>query len=134
MGRRKYIDFGLINEVPNKYNLTIKSIKKLKVNDWGVIKKKCWQNIAMSKEGNWWCHLEGCQNGKKEYDDFSEFWIGFNEKDNSVDCHFTTYEGMCSYIFDNFYDIKEIENQADMNVQVNALRFVNNLIDKGALK
>ena len=40
MGNRKYIDFKLIEKVPNKYNIKLEDIKKLKVLDWDKLKKK----------------------------------------------------------------------------------------------
>ena len=49
MGNRKYIDFKLIEKVPNKYNIKPEDIKKLKVLDWDKLKKKTWYNDAMKK-------------------------------------------------------------------------------------
>ena len=125
-----YMDFELIQKYPNKYNLTPDKIKQLKILDWERLKKHTWYNTAKKKTGDWWCHLEGCNlNGK--YNDFDEFWIGFNEKDNSIDYHFSALEGMCNYIFDEFY--KDTENQYDLHVQVNAIRYLNMLIDEKIL-
>lgn len=124
---KAYYDYKLIEQFPNKYNLTIKNIKKLKILDWDRLKKLTWHNKAMSKSGSWWCHLEGCNPKGTKYDDFNEFWIGFREEDNKVDCHFSAYEGMCSYNFDKFYE--GTENKCDLQVQVNAIRFLNQLID-----
>lgn len=128
---QRYIDFDLIDKYPNKYNLTPKNIKKLKILDWGRLKEKTWHNNAMLS-GNWWCHLEGCNAGG-QYDDETEFWIGFNEDNNKVDCHFSTYGGMCHYNFKNFYDSKDIENKYDMQMQVNTIRWLNMMIDEGIL-
>ncbi len=126
----KYMDFDLIKRYPNKYNLTPKSIKTLKVLDWERLKKYTWYNQAKKATGDWWCHLEGCQSEGK-YDDFNEFWIGFDEKHNKIDYHFSAMEGMCNYIFDEFY--KDIENKYDLQVQVNAIKYLNRLIDEGIL-
>lgn len=124
------IDEKLIKKYPNKYGLTTKSIKKLKILDWDKLKEHTWYNTAM--KGNWWCHLEGCNlNGTA--DDFSEFWIGFNETNNKIDFHFSTCEGMCWYKFDKFYDEKEIEHKYDLYVQINAIRYLNMLLDNGIL-
>lgn len=128
---RKYIDYELIKKYPNKYNLTPKSIKALKILDWDKLKKSTWHNNAMLS-GNWWCHLEGCSlNGN--YCDESEFWIGFNEDNGKIDCDFTCFGGMCYYKFDKFYDPSDIENYLDMNVQVNTIRWLNEMIDDGIL-
>ena len=125
-----YMDFDLIKKYPNKYNLTPKNIKKLKVLDWERLKEHTWYNEAMKKSGDWWCHLEGCQlNGK--YDDFDEFWIGFDEKNNRIKYSFSAMEGMCNYIIKEFY--KDTENRYDLQVQVNAIRYLNMLIDEGIL-
>lgn len=127
---RLYMDFKLTEQYPNKYNLTPKDIKKLKILDWDRLKKHTWYNTAMKKTGDWWCHLEGCQL-IGSYNDEDEFWIGFNEKNNKIDFHFTCYEGMCGYKFDEFY--KETENKYDLHVQVNAIKYLNMLIDEGIL-
>ena len=129
MGR--YIDFDLIDKYPNKYNLKPKDIKKLKILDWGRLKENTWYNRAMLT-GSWWCHLEGC-NLDGAYDDEDEFWIGFNEKNNKISYHFDSYDGMCNYTFKKFYDSKDIQNKYDMNVQVNAIRWLNKMIDEGIL-
>lgn len=125
-----YIDFKAIEEVPNKYNLHPADITKLKVLDWDKIKKICWHNEAMKATGEWWCHLEGCNKPNSRYDDFNEFWIGFNETTGKVKYHFTAEEGMCHYKFTAFYSMKSIENRYDMQVQVNAMRFLNRLLDE----
>lgn len=129
---RKYIDFNLTKEYPNKYNLTPKDIKKLKIVDWKRLKKRTWHNKAMLS-GNWWCHLEGCNLKGERYDDENEFWIGFNEDNNKVDYSFSAYGGMCRYQFEKFYQASEIENKFDMGVQVNAIKWLNQMIDDGIL-
>ena len=128
---KRYIDYDLIREYPNKYNLTPKGIKKLKILDWDRLKKATWHNDA-KLTGNWWCHLEGC-NLSGTYNDEDEFWIGFNEDNDKIDYSFTSWEGMCRYYFDEFYNIHEIENVHDMKVQVNAIRWLNKMIDDGIL-
>lgn len=127
----KYIDFDLIDKYPNKYNLTPDSIKHLKILDWDKLEKHTWHNPAM-KNGEWFCHIEGC-NIDGDYNDFSEFWIGFNKNNDTISYYFSTCDGMCNYKFGKFYDIDYIENKRDLNVQVNAIRFLNKLIDDGIL-
>jgi hypothetical protein len=124
----------LFTQYPNKYKLTPKSITKLVIMDWERLKEKTWQNEAMTN-GTWYCHLEGCQepNSNKNFNDEDEFWIGFREDDNKVDFHFTCYGGMCGYEFEKFYDMKEIENWMDLNVQVNTIRWLTSMIDDGIL-
>lgn len=126
-------DKKLAAEVPNRYNLTPQSIKRLVIKNWDALRKRTWHNEAMRDTGSWWCHLEGCGKRGKSYDDSDEFWIGFREEDDSIDCNFTCYEGMCKYLFTSFYDPSEIENRYDMGVQVNTLRWLNQLLDDGVL-
>lgn len=117
----------------NKYNIQPKDIRKLKILDWDKLKTKTWHNNAMKKTGSWWCHLEG-SNGGGFYGDMDEFWIGFREEDNKINFHFTAGEGMLKYSFKTFYNEKEIENKWDLNVQINALRYLNMLLDEKILK
>lgn len=126
-----YINYNLIRMHPNKYNLTVKSIKKLKILDWDRLKKKTWHNKAMLT-GNWWCHLEGC-NLLGDYDDEDEFWIGFNEDNDKIDCQFSSNGGMFGYEFEKFYNFNDIENKYDMNVQANTIKWLNQMIDDGIL-
>ena len=128
-----YIDFKLIEQYPNKYGFTPKNIKTVTILDWSKLKKYTWHNEAKIKTGNWWCHLEGSNPEGKKYSDDDEFWIGFREEDNKVDCYFSCYEGMCKYIFLNFYNEKEIDNKFDMQVQANTIKFLNMLVDEGAI-
>lgn len=130
----KYIDFKLIKAVPNKYNINPKDIRKLKVLDWDKLKKKTWYNEVKKDTGEWYCHLEGSNGGGFYDDDEDEFWIGFNYKNGKVDYHFTSREGMCHYRFDKFYEAESIENKWDMNVQVNAMRYLNMLLDEGIVE
>lgn len=115
---------------PNKYNLTPKSIKKLKILDWAKLEKITWKNDAM--KGDWYCHLEGAGHGL--YDEpIDEFWMGFNKDNDKIDCNFTAGEGMLSYNFKKFYDPKSIENKWDKEIQSKALAWINELIDNGIL-
>lgn len=120
-----------MNKVPNKYNLSPLHLNRLYVLDWPRLKKETWHNKFMNN-GTWWCHLEGSQfNG--EYDETNEFWIGFEEKTGKVNSHFSTYEGMCRYKFNTFYDEDEIKDEYELNVQINALRWLNKMIDEKIL-
>lgn len=128
MGNR-FVDLELIKKYPNKYNFTPQNVKTIKVLNWEELKKHTWFNKAMNEPC--WCHLEGC-NLNGEYDDSDEFWIGFYE-DGKVDCYFTCFEGMCSYNFAEFYNAADIENKFDMGVQVNAIKYLNKLVDDGII-
>ena len=128
------MNINLIDLYPNKYNLTPAKLHKLVVKDWVRLKKNTWHNEAMKDTGSWWCHLEGSQEpDNTKYCDDDEFWIGFNEVDNTIKFWFSSYEGMCGYEFKKFYDFEEIENKFDLNVQVNAIRWLNKMIDEKIL-
>ena len=88
----------------------------------------------MKKTGEWYCHFEGSNGGGFYGDDEYEFWIGFNKKNGEVDYHFHAGEGMYRYTFDEFYKANEIETKWDMNVQVNAMRYLNMLLDEGIVE
>lgn len=125
----KYINFKLTETVPNKYDIKPKDITKLKVLNWEKLKKHTRYNKAMEKTGKWYCHLEG-SNGGGFYDNEDEFWIGFNENNGKVRYDFSSREGMCHYNFDEFYKADGIENKWDLNVQINAMRYLNMLLDE----
>lgn len=122
-----YLDFNLIKKYPNKYNLTPKNIKTIKVLDWDRLKEHTWYNKAM--DSPCWCHLEGCQKEGQKYESENEFWIGFYEN-GKIRYWFSCYDGMCSYNPKRFYNSKSIENLYDMQVQVNAIKYLNMLIDE----
>lgn len=116
----------------NKYNLTPKSIKKLKILDWKRLKKITWYNQAMKKTGEWYCHIEGVGSGYYG-DSINEFWIGFNKKNNAVDINFSCWEGMGNLKFDKFYEEDENIDKYDIEIQSKALKWINKLIDDGIL-
>lgn len=127
-----YIDFDLIKKYPNKYNLTPSNIEKLKILNWEELKKYLRHKIVL-KDGVWWEHFEGCNFDNDKYDDYSQFRIAFNEKSNKIICGFTTYFGCKDYIFNEFYKIKDIEQERDLYVQINTIKYLNMLLDKGIL-
>ncbi len=128
-----YIDFKLTEKYPNKYGFTPENIKTVSILDWTKLKKHTWFNRAKIKTGKWWCVLVGCNAEDQKYDDSDEFWIGFREDDNKVDCYFSSHEGMCGYNFKKFYDVEEIDNQYDMRVQANTIKYLNMLVDEGII-
>ena len=46
---------------------------------------------------------------------------------------FTTYDGMCGYNFNKFFQEKDIDNEMDLRIQEMALETINKLIDLGIL-
>ena len=116
--------------VKNKYELTISSIKNLQVGDRSKIDKPLfWYNDIIKA----WCIYGSV--GKFED---SEFWLGIYDEDapaykGEFRFNFTTYMGMCSYIFEKFYDETEIENNHDWQIQEKFLSVINKLLDEGIL-
>ena len=117
----------------NKYKLTLKNIKQLKVNRDLVNKENgFWRNEAIQG----WC-ISGSV-GVDEYPicDATEYWLGVFDKpkkDGSVkvDCHFTCWSGMGGYTFDKFFDKKDIENRDQYAIQYRFISRMNELIEKG---
>lgn len=132
-----YLDFDLMKKYPNKYNLTPKNIKTIKVLDWDRLKE--YTSDYTKRHNQFCCHLEGCEREGQPFNNKNEFWIGFFV-DGEVVCYFTTlFTDFCKnnyfsysdyYNFEKFYSIKSIKNPYDMQVQVNAIKYLNMLIDE----
>lgn len=105
----------------NKYKLVPADISRLKVLDWNKLKDYTWLNTATSP--SCWCHLEASE------DEEDEFWIGFYSS-SKVTYHFSSYEGMAGYDFDEFYSNESIENKYDLEIQSKCLKYLNTLLDK----
>lgn len=133
----RYLDYGLMKKYPNKYNLTPKNIKTIKVLDWDRLKEHT--SDYTKGHNQFCCHLEGCEKEGQPFNNKNQFWIGFFV-DGEVVCYFTTlFTNFCKnnyfsysdyYKFEKFYSIKGIENPYNMQVQVNAIKYLNMLIDK----
>lgn len=114
--------------VKNKYNLTIKDIKKLKIGDRSkIIEPLFWRNDVISA----WCILERIAD--------NEFWLGIYDDDapaykGKIRIEFTCCDGMCSYKFNKFFKGSDIGSEADFVIQEKALRKINELIDEEILK
>ena len=107
--------------VPNKYELTIEKIKRLKVGDTTKFKEPIfWYNNVI----NAWCISGGTR--------YDSFWIGFYDN-GSFKFTISCYEDMCWYNFKEFYKIEEIEIIDDFLVQEKFLETINHLIDEGIL-
>ena len=128
-----YMDFDLIKKYPNKYNLTPSNIEKLKILNWEELKKYSHYERKITDGDEWWYNFEGCNLNNYIYNDFSKFWIAFNKRNNRIVYGFTTYFDREEYTFNEFYQIKDINQERDLYVQVNAIRYLNMLLDKGIL-
>ena len=126
-----FLDFDLMDEVPNKHCLRPKDISKLVVKDWDRLYPFTTFNLVKSEPC--YCHTEGCNKPNQPYDNKSEFWIGFYV-DGRVRYHFTCNNGMYDYKFTLFYKSKDINSWMDMQLQVNTLKFLNMLLDEGIIE
>lgn len=120
------------HKYPNKYNLRVSDIENLRVLDWDRLAVTVMRMPHSDAYMSFYHHTEGCNlKGDYCYDD--EFWIMFDVKMNIINCRFTKDRGITPYVFDDFYDPETIDRVQDFGVQVNALRFLTDLIDEGIL-
>jgi hypothetical protein len=115
--------------VPNKYNLTISKIKKLKVNREKVDAFRFWRNDIIHA----WC-VSGGVGGNLG----NGYWLGIYDETapayaGKIQISFSSYGGMCGYDFNSFYRPSDIENEIDLQIQELFLEEVNHLIDSGTL-
>lgn len=117
--------------VKNKYNLTIRKAKNLKidrskVNDlYGF-----WRNDIVKA----WC-LSGGVGRSPLGGSMSSFWIGiYDDESKKVSIKLDAYEGMFNYNISKFYQLEDIETEVDLGIQELLLSKLNELIDNGILK
>lgn len=126
------------SRVENKYNLKPKDIQKAIILDYDRLHKPpFWRNDVVQA----WCLSETTIKNRKddEYGCYSEYWIGFYDKDAKayagkirLDC--SAYGGMCNYNFTKFFDTKEIDCEIDLEIQEKLLKRINWLIDEGIIE
>lgn len=122
--------------VKNKYNLTIKQLKKYKVADRIQVKLPFfWRNNVIQA----WCISGSAGTDKdRQFGTDDGFWIGIYDEDAKAYAgkfrfYFTSYGGMCGYEFNQFFDEKDIDCENDMRVQEMFLEKINMLIDCGII-
>ena len=122
--------------VKNKYNLTMAKIRKLKIVDRSKVGKPLfWRNDVIGA----WC-IVGSAGNKMDvvFGTDNEFWIGIYD-DNAKTyagkfrVHLTSYGGLCSYKFNQFFREKDIQCDNDLRIQEKFLGKINELIDLGIL-
>lgn len=122
--------------VPNKYNLNIKKIKKLKIGNRELICEPLfWRNNVISA----WC-ISGSAGSQADcrFGTDNGYWMAIYDDDakayaGKFRIDFSSYGGMCGYVFNSFYQPKDIENENDLRVQELFLEKINYLIDNGVL-
>lgn len=123
-------------KIKNKYNLTMKDIRKLKIGDRSQLKEPLfWRNTSI----NAWCISKTTAKYPVDYvcDTYCDYWIGIFDEDSKRKIKFRvdvdSHGGMCTYKFNKFFDYKEIENEMDLEIQEKLLSKINELIDLGVL-
>lgn len=117
-----------LSKVKNKYNLKPSDVKKFVVVNHDAIKDKpFWRNNVVKA----YC-LSGCIADEKDYEfgAEAEWWIGFYD-DGHIDYMLTLDGGMVTYDIKEFYNIDNIDNLYDRNLQIEFLTALNWLLDSG---
>ena len=117
--------------VENLYNLTYSSVQKLKVGNRKLIGEPL---FYWNRQISAWCIFRASD---KKYEE-DTFWIGIYNEDapeypGEFRFYFTSYAGMCGYIFEEFYNPAEIQNKYDLAIQEKFLETINQLLDMGIL-
>lgn len=121
-------------QVQNIYNLTVPMIRKLRVDRSKITGAPFWRNNVISA----WC-LSGSTAKCSADDEFcttDEYWLGVYDEDakfyaGKIRVTFSAYGGICSYVFKEFYNPKDIENELDLRIQEQFLAVMNDLIERG---
>ena len=120
-----------VPKVANRYNLTYSDVEKLKVGKRELIEEPLFYwNDQISA----WC-ISGISDIRWRDD---SFWLGIYTEDapeypGEFRFRFTSYAGMCGYVFQDFYNPKEIETKYDLIIQEKFLEKINQLLDMGIL-
>ena len=115
-------------KVKNKYKIKPKDIEKAVVINYKKLHEKpFWRNDVI----NAWC-ISYSKHG-------NSYWIGFYDEDSKsyagkIRLQCSCYDDMCNYNFKEFFDYKEIENIADLEIQEELLKIINWMIDEKIIK
>lgn len=121
--------------VENKYNLKPGDITKAIILDRDKLTQPpFWRNDVVEA----WCLSGGTGQGSFG-GDFSSYWIGFYDENakayaGKIRIHCSTYDDMCDYKFNTFFNPKDIENEFDLELQEKLLETLNWLVDKGIVE
>lgn len=121
-------------KVENKYNLKHRDIPNLVILDRSrICKPLFWRNNVI----NAWC-ISGSvgSDADRKYGNDNEYWIGIYDKPyhgKMIRCYCNCWGGMGTYSFKEFFNMKEIENERDLQTQEKLLEIINELIDEGIL-
>lgn len=122
-------------KILNKYNLKPKDIQKATILNYDRLHEHpFWRNDVVQA----WCLSDG--SGRGLYGDWIDsYWIGFYDKDakshaGEIILSCSSYEDMCNYNFDSFFDYNDIDNEIDLELQEKLLHRINWLIDEGIIR
>lgn len=121
-------------KVENKYNLKPRDIPNLVILDRSKIKSPLfWRNNVI----NAWC-ISGSVGSSSDwrFSNENEYWIGIYDKPyrkKLIHFHCNCWGGMGRYTFKEFFNMKEIENERDLETQEKLLEIINKLIDEKIL-
>ena len=123
-------------KIKNKYKLTISKIKKLKYNREKIGEPIFWRNNVVDA----WCISKTTAKNSKdrEFCTYNSFWLGIYDDDaesfaGKIVIDVSAHGGMCNYKFEKFYDMKDIENEMDLEIQELILETINFLIEEKIL-
>lgn len=122
-------------KIENKYNLKVADIKRMEVADESKLCEPLfWRNDVI----NAWCISRSIgTDADKKYCNDNEIWLGIYDKPyygRRVHFYASCWGGMGSYRFKEFFNIKEIESEKDLETQEETLKILNILLDEGIVK
>ena len=119
--------------VLNKYNITPKDLRRVKViNRTKIQTPPFWRNDVIKA----WCLTDTTIKDSRDevFCTYNSYWIGIYDEDSPHKNKFaytvSSYGGMCSYVFDKFFDPTEIEHEIDLEIQEKFLATINWLLDE----
>ena len=122
-------------KILNKYNLKPKDIQKATILNYDRLHEHpFWRNDVVQA----WCLSDG--SGRGLYGDWIDsYWIGFYDKNakshsGEIILQCSSYEDICNYNFDTFFDDNDIDNEFDLELQEKLLDRINWLIDEGIIR
>lgn len=109
--------------VQNLYNLNFERLKHLVLKDRTLIKEPIfWRN----ENNKLWCYSKPIANGE------AEFWIRIKDDDTIV-IHCSTENLLKEYCFEDFFDLKHINNVYEFMLQEELLATLNTFIESNII-
>ena len=133
MNKHKKFDKKRIVDI-NVHRLTPKNIPDLGINREFINEQNgFWRNDAI----NAWCLGGRVVINKYPVCDETEYWLGVYDrapkgKAAKIEVRFDCFSGICTYLFDSFFNPKEIDDEDEYQIQKMFIKEMNRLIDMGA--